>query len=484
MKNINKLPIDSNQNKTTIKNKELDPIKIYLRDVSKAELLTHSKEIEISKKIEQSKQTIMDTLFAVPLIVTIVDGWITEILTGTKQASDIFNVDEEDTETVIEKFIEQLQMFNTLCKMYLNGNKTVKSKLVSAFNDLHLNSTTLDSLLSELQNINKKLVSCDNKILQLALDCGITREEFINAYIGNEHMNWLLTKEGNNWKKLSYKHNEIMYIVDEINNFASLTGLSINELRTAVKILQQQSRVKQQAINEMVTANLRLVVSIAKKYNQTNQLLDLIQEGNIGLIKAVEKFKWQLGYRFSTYATWWIRQSIIKAVNEQNKTIRIPGHVMDAIKKINKAIKEYVDLNGHEPTNAEIGEILEMPEYKIANMLRVAKDPISLETPMGDEDNSTLGTYIEDTESENAYDQIAKADVTKVVADTLANLSSREERVIRMRFGIGTMNEFTLDEIGKKFKVTRERIRQIESKALARLKNPQRVKELLSAIED
>jgi RNA polymerase primary sigma factor len=250
--------------------------------------------------------------------------------------------------------------------------------------------------------------------------------------------------------------------------------------------LSQQARAKQAAIDVMVTSNLRLVVSVAKKYNhqQNNQILDLIQEGNIGLIKAVEKFKWQLGYRFSTYATWWIRQAIIKAVNEQNKTIRIPSHVMDAIKKINKTIRDHVTNTGHEPTNAEIGKILDMSEDKVARMLRVAKDPISLETPIGDEDNGTLGAYIEDTESENAFDQIARADINQVVADTLANLNPREERVLRMRFGIGTMNEFTLEEIGKKFKVTRERIRQIESKALDRLKNPQRARELLNAIED
>jgi RNA polymerase primary sigma factor len=468
--------------------KELDPVKIYLRDVGKAPLLNHAKEIELSQIIENTKQTIMDTLFAIPLSVKTVALWVDNILNGTILVTEVFDVELDDDEVNVEQFVEQLLKFSDLCTRYLADieTKTTKAELIVAFNDLHLNIGALGKLLHEVQGINKKISSCDGRILHLALECGVSREDFINAYVGHENMNWLMTMPGKNWKKLTYKHNEILSIVSEMEEHANHAGLGVTELRTAVKILSQQARAKQAAIDEMVTSNLRLVVSVAKKYNhqQNNQILDLIQEGNIGLIKAVEKFKWQLGYRFSTYATWWIRQAIIKAVNEQNKTIRIPSHVMDAIKKINRTIKDYVTTTGHEPTNVEIGAILEMSEDKVARMLRVAKDPISLETPVGDEDNGTLGSYIEDTESENAYDQIARADINKVVADTLANLSSREERVLRMRFGIGTMNEFTLEEIGKKFKVTRERIRQIESKALKRLQNPQRAKELLSAIED
>lgn len=469
--------------------KDLDPVKIYLRDVGKAPLLNHAREIEISQTIEVTKQTITDTLFAIPYSVKTVSQWISDILDGTKLVADIFDFDvEEEDKEAIEKFVEKLLKFNELCQNYLADieTKSIKAQLVDAFNELHLHPKALDGLMQEVQEINKKLSSCDGKMLRLAIDCGVDREDFIKAYVGNEHMLWLQNKSGKNWKQFSYKHNEIMSIVAEMQSYADQSGLSVNELRTAVKILSQQTRAKQAAINEMVTSNLRLVVSVAKKYNRShsNQILDLIQEGNIGLIKAVEKFKWRLGYRFSTYATWWIRQAIIKAVNEQNKTIKIPSHVLDAVKKINKVIKDSVNATGHEPTNAEIGAALEMSEDKVARMLRVAKDPISLETPVGDEDNGTLGAYIEDVDSENAYEQIARTDINKIVADTLAILNPREERVLRMRFGIGTMEEFTLEEIGKKFKVTRERIRQIESKALSRLKNPQRVKELQSAIED
>ena len=462
--------------------KDLDPVKIYLRDVGKAPLLNHAREIELSQTIENTKQTILDTLFAIPLTVKTVSRWIDEISTGTKSVTDIFDIEINDDEVLLDSFCTQLITFSDLCRKYLK-HKNVKADLIAAFNELHLNSAAMAILLNDLQDLNKKIISCDSRLLKIAIECGISREEFIQAYIGNEHMNWLQHMASSTWQKFAI---DSKHIVDELNSYTSEAGLSICDLRTAVKVLAQQAREKDAAINEMVTANLRLVISVAKRYSQhnNNQILDLIQEGNIGLIKAVEKFKWQLGYRFSTYATWWIRQAIIKNVSESNKTIRIPSHVIDAIKKINKTIKEYVIATGHEPTNIEIGKILGMPEEKVARMLRVAKDPISLETPVGDEENGTLGSYIEDTESENAFDQIAKTDVNNIVANTLSNLSSREERVIRMRFGIGTMEEYTLEEIGNKFKVTRERIRQIESKALSRLRSTRYTKELQNAIND
>ena len=468
--------------------KELDPVKLYLRDVGKSPLLNHAREIELSQTIENTKQTIMDTLFAIPLTVRTVAKWIEDIAAGTKPATDVFDVETDEEDVITDQFREQLAKFSTLCERYLSDiqTKSVKSELIAAFNDLHLTTSAIDNLLKDVQDINRRLSSLDGQMLRLATDAGVSREDFIKAYVGNEHMRWLGDMKGKGWVRFASNHNQILSIVGEMQEHADNAGLSVNELRTAVKVLTQQARAKQEAISEMVTANLRLVVSVAKKYNhqQNNQILDLVQEGNIGLIKAVEKFKWQLGYRFSTYATWWIRQAIIKAVNEQNKTIRIPSHVMDAVKKINKAIKDHVQATGHEPTNAEVGAFLGMSEEKVGRMLRVAKDPISLETPVGDDDNGTLGSYIEDTESENAFEQIAKADINKVVADTLAGLSSREERVLRMRFGIGTMEEYTLEEIGNKFKVTRERVRQFESKALGRLRSPQRAKELQSAIKD
>lgn len=468
--------------------KELDPIKIYLRDVGKTPLLNHAREIELSRAIENSNQTIIDTLFAIPLTVSTVREWINQIDSSDKHATEVFDVEIDADDEITPEFKEQLVKVRQLCDRYLadTSTKDVKAELVAAFNDLPLNGTALAALMKEVQEINTKLTACDGQMLRLAQDCGINREEFIKAYLGNEHMRWLKDMDGKNWQKLASRHNELGSIVGEQQEHADRAGLSVNELRTAVRVLTQQNKEKQAAITEMVTANLRLVISVAKKYNhqQNNQLLDLVQEGNIGLIKAVEKFKWQLGYRFSTYATWWIRQAIIKAVNESNKTIRIPSHVLDAIKKINRCINDYVAAHGHEPTNAEVGQLLSMPEEKVARMLRVAKDPISLETPVGDEDSGTLGNYIEDVESENAFDQIARSDVNKVITEALSELSSREERVLRMRFGIGTMEEYTLEEIGNKFKVTRERVRQIESKALSRLRHPQRSKELQNAIKD
>ena len=365
--------------------------------------------------------------------------------------------------------------------------KKIQSILVDNFKNLQLAPYVVEELVQSHYKENKKIVSLEGVLLRLAMDNKISREEFLKYYIGNEINPKFETflKENATWKNFFKKFKkDFTEIRERLVEFSKKIGLSVGEFKKLVSRIQKGERESRIAKKEMVEANLRLVISIAKKYtNRGLQFLDLIQEGNIGLMKAVDKFEYRRGYKFSTYATWWIRQAITRSIADQARTIRIPVHMIETINKIVRTQRQIMSEFGREPTPEELAKKLAMPLEKVRKVLKIAKEPVSLETPVGDEEDSSLGDFIEDKNALQPLDTAIQSNLSESTTKILASLTPREERVLRMRFGIGMNTDHTLEEVGLQFSVTRERIRQIEAKALRKLKHPSRSKQLKSFLE-
>ena len=409
-----------------------------------------------------------------------------KVLKDFDEITKLFKKLHKYSQELIENDKKNENKYQSIEKKY----KKIQKEMIASMKEVHFNSSTIEALMESLYELNKKLLVREGKMLRLALKEGVSRESFIEHYLSfNFEKNWiqnLLLLEDKNWKKFINKnHIEINKLIQEIKEIQQASELPLPEFRRIVSTVQQGERSANRAKKEMIESNLRLVISIAKKYtNRGLQFLDLIQEGNIGLMKAVDKFEYRRGYKFSTYATWWIRQAITRSIADQARTIRIPVHMIETINKIVRTTRQIMSEIGREPTPNELADRLHMPLDKVKKVLKIAKEPISLETPVGDEEDSSLGDFIEDKNALIPIDAAVKSSLRDTTTRILSSLTPREERVLRMRFGIGMNSDHTLEEVGQQFSVTRERIRQIEAKALRKLKHPTRARKLKTFLDE
>jgi RNA polymerase primary sigma factor len=521
--------VESEQHRTT------DPVRMYMREMGSVELLTREGEIEIAKRIEEGTRELMSAVADWPTTVATIIAEYEKVEAGDKKLTDIIsgylnpmehvpsalaqqqaaealkleNPEEEeeeeeeeqhegglDPEVAFERFDtirKQLKKTDTCVARYgRNGEASQKNleELAELFKFLKLTPRQFDPLIAKVRVAVERVRGEERKIMRLCIRLGkMPRKEFIKMFPGNEsNMKWTteLSKSKESWaERVAEQEVEILRSQRKLAQVEKLADMNIAQIKDINRRMTMGEAMARRAKKEMVEANLRLVISIAKKYtNRGLQFLDLIQEGNIGLMKAVDKFEYRRGYKFSTYATWWIRQAITRSIADQARTIRIPVHMIETINKLNRVSRQMLQEMGREPTPEELAERMEMPEDKIRKVLKIAKEPISMETPIGEDEDASIGDLIEDTTIALPLDEATKNNLTESTRGVLSSLTAREAKVLRMRFGIDMNTDHTLEEVGKQFDVTRERIRQIEAKALRKLRHPTRSDHLRSFIDE